>query len=139
MRNDEAFLSVVVMPRRLSPRKGCEYLRPLVVKERLESEFAYVAASQEAGRRYLSSMIRRHGKHRVVREDHHEERSNEVENGALYVHFGDDLSSERMLLGMFVVPDEPLVFDYASPENEQAAAPLIARCAAVLDYEIAGE
>jgi hypothetical protein len=131
------------MPRCLSPRKGCDYLRPLVVKERLESEFAYVAASHEAGRRYVLALIQQNRKTSRGRgssvHNQHDERSDGRDNGALYVHFGDDLTSERMLLGMFVIPDEPLVFDYASPENEQAAAPLIARCAAVLDYEIAGD
>jgi len=134
---------VTDMPQRLSVPEGCDYLRPSVVKERLESEFAYVATSEEAARHYYLSTFRKRRKYtapgRHFVDDVPISPIEELGAGALYVQCGDDLTSETMLLGMFVIPGEPIVVDYTSPENERLTLPLIERCAAVLGYQISGD
>jgi len=124
----------------LSAPDGRSYLRPSIVRERLESEFAYVATSEQAGREFFRSVFG--GKSdapaplRRSVDDLNFLPVEEPGAGALYVQCGDDLSSETTLLGMFVIPGEPIIFDYTSPENERSTLPLVERCAAVLGYRI---
>ena len=54
---------------------------------------------------------------------------------AVYVHFGDDLSNDAILLNMLVA-SQPIVVGPLNNENESKAPPLIERCAAVLGYEV---
>jgi len=127
------------MAHRLVARDGHRYLSPRVVVARLQSEFPYVASSEEDGRRYVRGIIRQlqaikqTGDPRIDSE--YLDRLERAQNGAIYVYF-EDWSSETVYLGTVVIPGEPLFFNYSSSAQEQAARPLLLRCAAALDYDV---
>lgn len=114
------------------------YLTPLAVVNRLKSEFSYVEADGEEGRRHVLEIIerlkadgsRRHVDHQVV------ERLARVKNRALFVCFGDDAGSDLATLETYIVPGMPLAFEYASVTHENVVQHLLTRCAAALGYEI---
>lgn len=128
------------MAHRLVARDGKRYLSPRVVVTRLESEFAYVEVDEEDGRRHVRGIIRQLEKIAdmglIPVDNQYLERLKKAQRGAIYVYFGDDPGSEIACLGTAIIPGEALFFDYASRAHEQAAQPLLIRCAAVLDYEI---
>lgn len=130
-----------VMANRLCARNGGGYLSPRVVVARIESEFAYVEADAEAGRRHVRAIISRlknlaaNGLLSVDNE--YVERLSKAEPGSIYVYFGDDPGSELACLGVAVIPGEALYFDYPSHAHARATLPLLARCAAILSYDIA--
>lgn len=124
----------------LFARDGQRYLSPRVVVNRLESEFAYVEASEEDGRRHVRGIVRQF---QVIKQigdipvdNAHLERLKKVQNGAIYVYFGDDPSSETAYLSTAVIPGEPLFFDYSSRTHEATAQTLLLRCADALGYNI---
>lgn len=126
------------MPDRLVAN-GTDYLSPWGVVNRLKTEFSYVEADGEEGRRHVLAAIERlradTDSHTPA--DHHLlGRLTQVKNRALFVCFGDDPGSEVAILGLYVVPGMPLVIEYRSSEHEQAVQHLLARCAASLGYEI---
>jgi hypothetical protein len=126
------------MPDSLIANNAEAYLTPLAVINRLKSEFSYVEADGEEGRRHVLEIIerlkadgsRRHVDHQVV------ERLAGVKNRALFVCFGDDAGSDLATLGTYVIPGMPLAFEYASVTHENAVRHLLTRCAAALGYEI---
>ena len=125
---------------RLVARNDHHLSSPLVVVKRLESEFAYVEADAAAGHRHVLEMMSqleaRKGDRRTFVCDERLERLNTVKDRAVYVHFGDDPSSETEYLCTVVIPGEPLVFQYESATHERAAWLLLKRCAKVLGYDI---
>lgn len=129
------------MVHRLYAPHGQLYLSPQVVLRRLESEFPYVEADEEDGRRHVRKIIRQLWKIKQTGEipvdDDYLERLNKVQRGAVYVYFGDNPGSELALLSTVIIPGEPLIFDYSSRAHRQATQPLLHRCAAALGYDIA--
>lgn len=125
---------------RLVARNDQHFFSPLVVVKRLESEFAYVEADEAAGHRHILEMMSQleasKGNRRTFVCDERRERLNTVKDRAVYVHFGDDPSSETEYLCTVVIPGEPLVFQYESAAHESAAWLLLKRCAKVLGYDI---
>ena len=125
---------------RLVARNDQHFFNPLVVVKRLESEFAYVEADEAAGHRHVLDMMSQletsKGNRRTLVYDERRERLNTVKDRAVYVHFGDDPSSETVYLCTVVIPGEPLVFQYESAAHESAAWLLLKRCAKVLGYDI---
>ena len=128
------------MAHRLIARDGHRYLSPRVVVTRLESEFAYVESSEEDGRRHVRGLVRQLQSIKQIGDipvdSEHLERLKKAQNGAIYVYFGDDPSSETAYLSAAIIPGEPLFFDYSSRAHEQAAQTLLLRCADVLGYEL---
>jgi hypothetical protein len=128
------------MAHRLYSRDGQRLLSPRVVVARLESEFAYVEASEEEGHRHVGGIIRQMLKLQQaghIPEDlEYLERLKKAQRGSIFVYFGDDPGSEMACLSTAVIPGEALFFDYNSRAHERAAQPLLLRCAAALDYEI---
>jgi hypothetical protein len=128
------------MAHRLFPRDGQRPLNPRVVVSRLENEFAYVEASEEEGRRHVGGIIRQMLKLQqaghIPVDLEYLERLKKAQGGAIFVYFGDDPGSEMACLSTAVIPGEALFFDYNSRAHENAAQPLLLRCAAALDYEI---
>jgi hypothetical protein len=126
------------MPDRLLANNADAYLTPWAVVNRLKSEFSYVEADGEEGRRHVLETIerlkadrsRRHGDHQAV------EQLARIKNRAIFVCFGDDASSDLALLSTYVIPGMPLAFEYASVTHEHAVQHLLTRCAAALGYEI---
>lgn len=128
------------MSHRLLSRDPHNYLSPRVVLNRLKSEFAYVESDGEEGRRYVMAVISQLQANRWTRfaeaPREYLEQLDRGKNRALYVCFGDNPSSEIAILTTYVVPGIPLYFEYSSHAHEQATEQLLARCAAVLHYEI---
>ena len=115
------------------------YLTPLGVANRLKSVFSYVEVDGEEGRRHVLETLarlradqsRRHVDHLFV------ERLAGVKNRALYVCFGNDVGTDSVTLGTYIVPGMPLAIEYASAKHdENVAQELLTRCAAALGYEI---
>ena len=128
------------MSHRLYAREGRSLLVPRVVVSRLESEFPYVEASEDEGRRHVGGIIRQLLKlqqagHIQVDLDYLQ-RLKKAQHGSIYVYFGDDPGSETGCLSTAIIPGEALFFDYSSRTQESAVQPLLLRCAAALDYEI---
>lgn len=128
------------MAHRLCVRDGDRYLSPRVVVARLEAEFPYVEVDEEDGRRHVYGIIRqleRIGEMGLVPIDEaYVQRLKKAQRGAIYVYFGDDPGSETACLSTAVIPGEALYFVYPSRRHQEAAWPLLLRCAAVLGYEI---
>jgi hypothetical protein len=128
------------MAHRLNARDGHRYLSPRVVVTRLEAEFAYVESSEEDGRRHVRGIVRQLQAIKEIGDipvdTEHLDRLKRAQNGAIYVYFGDDPSSETAYLSTAVIPGEPLFIDYASRAHEQAAQTLLLRCADVLGYDV---
>ena len=126
------------MPDRLVANNPDAYLPPLALVTRLKSEFAYVETDGEEGRRHVLATIERLNGERSSRQVDRDRIRwlDRVKNRAIFVCFGDTASSDSMLLSTYVIPGEPLAFDYASVAHERVVQPVLARCAAVLGYEI---
>ena len=128
------------MSHRLYAREGRPLLVPRVVVSRLESEFPYVEASEDEGRRHVGAIIRQ--LLRLQEAGHVQvdiaylDRLKKAQRGSIYVYFGDDPGSESGCLSTAIIPGEALFFDYSSRAHESAVQPLLLRCAAALDYEI---
>ena len=126
------------MADRLLPNHADAYLSPWGVVSRLKSEFSYVEADGEEGRRHVLEILERlkagtlppHIDPQIAG------RLNRIKNRALFVCFGDDASSDAAVLATYVVPGMPLLFEYTSVEHEHAVHDLLSRCAAALGYEI---
>ena len=128
---------------RLSPRTCGHYLCPPEVVRRLKREFAYVETSDEDGQRLVLEIIQqlvalRHAGAACI-DAKYLAHLEQVQERAIVVHFGDDLTSDASLLSVPVVPEEPLIVEYASPGHQQSLRPLVARCAAVLEYDMVEE
>lgn len=128
------------MLHRLVTRGGTYYHCPSAVVKRLESAFAYVETSEEDARRHVLEIIeqlqalKQAGKDSVGHGDLI--RLETIQDAAIGVCFGDDLTSDLALLNTYVIPGEPLLFEYSSPAHQEAARPMLRRCADVLGYEI---
>jgi hypothetical protein len=113
-------------------------LTPLVVVNRLKSEFSYVEADGEEGRRYVVETIERLKAETSSRYVDHQlvQKLTRIKNRAIFVCFGDDASSDLTLLSTYVIPGMPLAFEYASVTHEHAVRQLLTRCAVALGYEL---
>jgi len=128
------------MGHRLYAREGKRLLTPRVVVSRLEGEFAYVEASEDEGRHHVGGIIRQLRKLQeagnIPVDLDYLERLKKAQRGSIFVYFGDDPGSETACLNTAIIPGEALFFDYSSRAHEDAARPLLLRCAAALDYEV---
>jgi len=110
-----------------------------VVVARLQSEFPYVASSEEDGRRYVRAIVKQLSAIKQIGEipvdSEYLDRLDRAQNGAIYVYF-EDPSCATTYLSTVVIPGEPLFFYYSSSAHERATQALLSRCAAALDYEI---
>jgi hypothetical protein len=124
----------------LKPRTREHYLCPPEVVRRLQREFRYVETSEEDGRRHVLEVmqqlfaLRQAGDTRVDEESL--ARLERAQEKAICVYFGDDPTSEMSILGTPVVPEEPLILEYLSPDHRRSVAPLVTRCAVALGYEL---
>jgi hypothetical protein len=126
------------MADRLLPNTASGYLTPRVVVNRLKSEFSYVEADGEEGRRHVVETIERLKADNSSRYVDHQlvQKLTRIKNRAIFVCFGDDASSDLALLSTYVIPGMPLAFEYASLTHEQAVRHLLTRCAVALGYEL---
>ncbi|MGQ0750831.1 MAG: hypothetical protein ACT4PS_09885 [Betaproteobacteria bacterium] len=124
----------------LAPRVGERYLYPTEVIGRMKLAFAYVETSEEGAREkiqeWMSQLAFVAADGRTEECDADLDRLDQLQDAALYVHFGDEVGDDATLLSMFVVPTQPIFVDPLTGEDREKAAPLIERCAAALGYEV---
>ena len=122
------------MAHRLVPESECPPLDPGEVVRRLRREFVAVIADREAGARHLDQMIaqfRRMGLPSEVIEGHRGRRGQAIE-----VLVTDDPASDVAHLKFVAMPGEGLFLGDHSAGHEDAARPLLERCARALGYRI---
>jgi hypothetical protein len=87
------------MADRLLASNASAYLAPRIVVNRLKSEFSYVEADGEEGRRYVLQTIDRLKADTSSRYVDHQmvQKLIQFKNRAVFVCFGDDASSELAL------------------------------------------
>ena len=126
------------MADRLLPNNAGAYLTPLMVVNRLKSEFSYVETDGEEGRRHTVETIERLRADTSSRSVDQQmmQKLGRIKNRAIFVCFGDDASTDLALLSTYVIPGMPLVFEYASVTHEHAVRQLLTRCAVALGYEV---
>ncbi len=119
----------------LRPRPGGRYLNPDEVIRGVKiacacAACAYVETSSEGAREKALEWMTQpaFNDNRAQRE--------EIAEAALFVHFGDDLTSEGALLSMLLIPGQPLLIEYSPQTPGDGTHALVARCARVLGYEI---
>jgi hypothetical protein len=122
------------MAHRLVPETECPPLDPGEVVRRLRREFDAVVAGREAGAGHIDQMIaqfRRMGLPGEVIEGHRGMRERAIE-----VIVTDDPASDLAYLKFVAMPGEGLFIGYHSGGQEDAARPLLERCARALGYRI---
>jgi hypothetical protein len=131
---------MIAMALRLCAKAQREYLEPREVVNRINTAFAYVEVSEEAGRKHVDEVITqlqsmmRDGT--IPQDSHYIARMKRMKDEAVFVYFGDNPGIEEKCLNTTIIPGEPLYFHYSSPEHETAAQPLLERCAVALGYDI---
>ena len=73
---------------------------------------------------------------RAAADDKYLAQLEQLQEAARFVHFGDDLGGDGMLLSMLMIPQQPLIIEHPMDDQPEETQALIARCAAALDYEI---
>jgi hypothetical protein len=104
------------------------------VVRRLRREFSSVIEDREGGSRHIDQMVtqfQRMGMPSEVIEAHRERRGE-----AIRVVIADDPASEVAYLTFVTMPREGLFIGYHSERHEDAARPILERCARVLGYRI---
>jgi hypothetical protein len=126
----------------LLPINGNPYLPPKEVIRRVERAFAYVEATSDGARErvqeWMSQLAFVAAGGRAAHYDEDLARLEAVQDGALYVCFGDELD-ERALLSMLMVPGQPLYLEPPEEAPREKTEALIARCAQALGYAVARE
>jgi hypothetical protein len=109
-------------------------LDPAEVVRRVRAVFVLVEADRAAGARHVDDMIaafqRMNASERVV-EAHRQMRDDTI---ALFIT--DNPTSEVAYLKFAAMPEQGLLIGYHSRQHEDAARPLLERCAEALGYEI---
>src|SRR5688572_4791969 len=125
------------MPHWLLPPDGHEYLSVDDVLDRLRDEFRFVEADAAAGVERVGDWIAQYGRlgrHEIPDLERAVERLEQVRGEAVQIALFDDPSSRHAYLSFTLIPGEPLLIDYSSPEHEEAVRPFVERCASALDY-----
>jgi len=122
----------------LMPREGERYLNPKEVITRMQAEFAYVETSEEGARDHVIewmeqlAFVTEEGRTAVV--DQYRVQLERFQDAARFVHFGDDLGADGVLLSLLMIPHQPLIIE--AHAQDEATWYLIYRCAGALDYEV---
>ena len=121
----------------LKPRPGGRNLDPEEMIRRMRAaRFAYVETSSE-GARALAAQTLEWMNRRAFNDNPAQQEG--LAEAALFVHFGDDLTSEGTLLSMLLIPGQPLIIEYSPQTPQDGSRALIARCARVLNYDIVAQ
>jgi hypothetical protein len=121
----------------LLPRNG-RYLDPMEVIARMQAEFAYVETSDEGARAHVLAWIGQlafvaeEGRTAAIEE--YMVQLEQYQDAARFVHFGDDLGADGVLLSLLMIPQQPLIIESHGEDEETWF--LIYRTAGVLDYEV---
>jgi hypothetical protein len=124
----------------LMPREGGRYLTPIEVIRRVGAAFAYVETTEEDARaqvlQWMNQLAFVTAGERAAADDDYLAQLEQFQEAARFVHFGDDLGGDGMLLSMLMIPHQPLIIEHPSGAQPEETQALIARCAAALNYEI---
>src|SRR5688572_30611119 len=122
----------------LMPRDGCRYLKPEEVIARMQKAFAYVETTDEGARDHVAAWMEQLAfvteEGRTAAADHFMEQLERFQDAARFIHFGNDLGANGVLLSMLMIPHQPLTIE--APDRGAATLALIRRCAATLEYEV---
>ena len=122
----------------LMPRAGGRYLTPIEVIRRVEGAFAYVETTEEDARaqvlEWMNQLAFVTAEGRAAADDKYLAQLEQLQDAARFVHFGDDLGADGVLLSMLMIPQQPLIIEGHAQDEETWF--LIYRCAAALDYEV---
>jgi hypothetical protein len=127
------------MPHRLLPHSGT-FLTPREIVRRLALEFEALDANADLGRDHvrniLTYLLGLKAGGRVPVSDERIASLQDAEPQSIALFIADDKYAEYDYLKTCAMPEEPLFFGYSSQRHQDAAWPLIQRCARVLQYEI---
>jgi hypothetical protein len=115
------------------PHPGQDFLEPEDVIERLKDEFNYVVADREQGADHVSSMIAK-----FIELNAPQQFIDDCLAGqdrSYWVSVADDDATEDDI-GFILQPGVGPLIGYHSQHHEDAARPLLERCAATLNYQI---
>jgi hypothetical protein len=122
----------------LMPRDGGRYLNPMDVITRMQAEFAYVETVEEGARDHVAAWLEQLAfvtqDGRTAAADYYMEQLERFQDAARFVHFGDDLGSDGVLLSLLMIPHQPLLIE--EHDEREATLALIYRAASALDYEV---
>lgn len=121
------------MSHRLEPHPGKPYLDPDEVIDRLRAEFDDVQADRDEGEDGAGDLIAK-----LLELDAPQAIIDDAiarRDESYRVSIADGMTSEESL-SFLVQRDEGPLIGYSSAEHEKALAPLVARCAAALNYRI---
>lgn len=122
------------------PRVGGRYLTPVEVIRRVGAAFAYVETTEEDARNQVLECMTQlafvAAGGRTAADDKYLAQLEQLQDAARFVHFGDDLGGEGLLLSMLMIPHQPLIIEHRSDVQPEETQAFIARCAAALDYKI---
>ena len=121
----------------LIPRNG-SYLSPMEVITRMQAAFAYVETSEEGAHAEVLAWMDQVAfvldEGRCAAVDEYMAQLERFQYAARFVHFGHDLGSDGVLLGMLMIPHQPLIIDAHGDDEETWY--LIFCCAGALGYEV---
>ena len=122
----------------LMPRAGGRYLTPVEVIRRVEGEFGYVETTEEDARQHVLEWMNQlafvAADGRAAADDTYLAQLEQLQDAACFMHFGDDIGSDGILLSMLMIPHQPLIIEAHAQDEETWF--LIYRCVLALDYEV---
>jgi hypothetical protein len=121
------------MAHRLMPHPGQDFLEPEEVIERLKDEFDDVIADREQGADDVGSMIAKFIELKAPQQFIDECLAGQ--DRSYWVSVADDPTSEDDI-SFIIQPGVGPLIGYRSKQHEDAARPLLERCAAALNYQI---
>jgi hypothetical protein len=124
----------------LGPKPGSPYHSPANVIDQLRAEFLRVTVNAQKGAENVGKTIAQLNRMKTLSpppaSEEEIERLRSVQEQAVAVTFSDEASPEYAYLEVTLTPGYALFFGYSSPEHQEAARPLLERCASILGYEI---
>jgi len=122
----------------LMPRNGGRYLNPMDVIVRMQAEFAYVETVEEGARNHVAAWLDQlafvGADGRTAAVEDYRDQLERFQDAARFIHFGDDLGNDGVLLSMLMIPHQPLLIE--AHDEREATLALIYRAARALDYEV---
>jgi hypothetical protein len=121
----------------LMPREDGQYLKPGEIITRMQATFAYVETTDEGARERVAAWLEQLafvGDEGRGAADQCLEQLEQHQDGARFVHFGNDLGADGTCLSMLMIPHQPLIIEGHGADDQTVA--LIYRVATALGYEV---
>jgi hypothetical protein len=120
------------MAHSLTPPPGTPHLSPEEIVRRLREEFAYVEVDREEGGDFVGNMVAKLIELKApqaVIDQHMAARDH-----AFSIFIADAPASTEVYLQFVAMPEKGPFISYHSRQHQEAAKPLLDRCAHALDY-----